>query len=155
MIKKTDKHQYYFEVEVKQLEGPRFSMRSKNVKNTLEVATAAVFKNGVPGTWSAEELFLGSMCSGYMSAFLGLARIKKLHVTQITCSAIGQVNLYDNHLEFTTINLYPKVTIESDDELQCANELVLSAYKQCIVANSVKSMLINHGEVTVENAHVS
>ncbi|MGB4936761.1 MAG: OsmC family protein, partial [Ferruginibacter sp.] len=103
-----------------------------------------------PDIWAPEHLFLGSICSGFMTAYLGAAEKKEIAIGKLSCSAIGQINLYDNHLEFTTINLYPRIFIDDESNLEIANELLLSAYNHCIVANSVKSMLINHGEVLVE-----
>ncbi|MBK6635676.1 MAG: OsmC family protein [Chitinophagaceae bacterium] len=109
-----------------------------------------MFKGGVPGAWTAEHLFLGAVISGFMAAYLAIAEKKAFPVINITCSAIGQINLYESHLEFTCINLYPKIYIEKDDDIAIANEILLSTYKHSIAANSVKALLVNHGEVLVE-----
>ncbi len=155
MITKTDKHQYFFEVNVKRSVGRKGTITAKNVKPEIEIATAPVFKGGVPDTWTPEHLFLGALSSGYLTAYLAIAEKRNLRVKDITCSAIGQINLYENHLEFTTINLYPKVYIESDEDILVANEILLNAYMHCITANSIKALLINHGEVLVEKIAVS
>jgi len=104
----------------------------------------------MPDIWTPEHLFLGALISGYVTTYLAIAEKRELPVKDITCEAIGQINLFDNHLEFTAINLYPTVCIESDTNLNLANEILLSAYVQCITANSVKALLINHGEVVVQ-----
>lgn len=150
MITKTDKHQYFFEVNLKRKAGRKGTLTAKNVKAEIEIATAPVFKGGVPDTWTPEQLFLGALSSGYLTTYLAISEKKNLQVKDITCGAIGQVNLYENHLEFTTINLYPKVYIESEDDVALANEILLNAYMHCITANSVKALLINHGEVVVQ-----
>ncbi|MBK7558849.1 MAG: hypothetical protein IPI54_11510 [Chitinophagaceae bacterium] len=150
MITKTDKHQYFFEVELTHTEGRKGILSAKDVTGTLEIATAPVFKGGVPGAWTAEHLFLGAVISGFMAAYLAIAEKKAFPVINITCSAIGQINLYESHLEFTCINLYPKIYIEKDDDIAIANEILLSTYKHSIAANSVKALLVNHGEVLVE-----
>lgn len=85
-----------------------------------------------------------------MTTYLALADKRNLKVAHVTCTAIGQINLYEAHLEFTTIDLYPKIYIESETDTALANELLLNAYLHCIIANSVKPLLINHGEVLVE-----
>ncbi len=151
MISKTDKHQYFFEVELSRTTGRKGLLTAKDVKGSIEIGTAPEFKGGVPDIWTPEHLFLGSLCSGYLTTFLAIAEKRNLAVKHITCSSIGQINLYDKHLEFTSINLYPKIYIESDDDIVLANEILLSGYKHCIVANSVKSLLINHGEVLIDN----
>lgn len=149
MITKTDKHQYFFEVELSQTDGRKGVLTAKNVEDSIEIATAPEFKGGIEGIWTSEHLLLGALCSGYQTAYQAIAEKKGLPISNITCSAIGQINLYDNHLEFTTINLYPKVIIGSENDLLAANEILLSAYTHCIVANSIKPLLINHGEVLV------
>lgn len=150
MITKTDKHQYFFEVELNRTAGRKGILTAKDVDDSIEIATAPEFKGGIEGIWTPEHLLLGALCSGYQTAYLAIAEKKGLPVSHITCSAIGQINLYDNHLEFTTINLYPKIIIGSEKDLPVANEILLSAYMHCIVANSIKPLLINHGEVLVE-----
>ncbi len=155
MINKTDKHQYFFEVDLKRTVGRKGKLTARDVKTAIEIATAPVFKGGVPNTWTPEHLFLGALSGGYMTTYLAIAEKRNLQVKNISCNAIGQINLYENHLEFTTINLYPKVYIESDDDIALANEILLSAYMHSITANSVKALLINHGEVVVENEVVS
>jgi organic hydroperoxide reductase OsmC/OhrA len=152
MINKTDKHQYFFEVNMKHTEGRRGVVTAKDVKAGIDVATAPVFKGGVPDTWTAEHLFLGALTSGYVATYLAIAEKRDLPVKDITCGAIGQINLFEKHLEFTAINLYPKVYIESEEHLALANEILLGAYAHCITANSVKALLINHGEVVIEKS---
>ena len=155
MINKTDKHQYFFEVELKRTVGRKGKLTAKDAGAAIEIATAPVFFFFLPDTWTPEHLFLGALSGGYMTTYLAIAEKRNLPVKEISCNAIGQINLYENHLEFTTINLYPKVYIESDDDIALANEILLSAYMHSITANSVKALLINHGEVVVEKEVVS
>jgi organic hydroperoxide reductase OsmC/OhrA len=154
MISKTDKHQYYFEVELKHTSGRKGILTAKDVKGSIEIATAPEFKGGLPDIWTPEHLFLGSVSSGFMTAFLGMAEKRHLRISKLTCAAIGQINLYENHLEFTTINLYPKIYIKDEAQISIANELLLGSYMHCIVANSIKPLLINHGEVLLEKMAV-
>lgn len=150
MITKTDTHQYFFEVELSRTAGRKGMLTAKDVPGSIEIATAPEFKGGVPGIWTPEHLFLGSVSSGFMTTYLALADKRNLKVLHITCAAIGQINLYEAHLEFTTINLYPKIFIESEEDRELANELLLSAYSYCIIANSINPLLVNHGEVLLE-----
>lgn len=150
MISKTDKYQYFFEVELSSTAGRKGILSAKDVQGSIEIATAPEFKGGIPDIWTPEHLFLGSLSSGFMTTYLALADKRNLKVTRVTCAAIGQINLYEAHLEFTTINLYPKIYIESEKDRDLANELLLSAYSYCIIANSIKPLLVNHGEVLLE-----
>jgi organic hydroperoxide reductase OsmC/OhrA len=154
MISKTDKHQYFFEVELARTEGRKGMLTAKDVHGSIEIATAPEFKGGIPDIWTPEHLFLGALSSGFMTTYLALADQRNLNIAHITCAAIGQINLYDAHLEFTTVNLYPKIYIKSERDTTQANELLLSAYSYCIIANSIRPLLINHGEVLVEKIEV-
>ena len=155
MITKTDKHQYFFEVELTRTAGRKGMLTAKDVDGAIEITTAPAFKGGLPDIWTPEHLFLGSLSSGFMTTYLALADKRNLKIIHITCAAIGQINLYEAHLEFTTINLYPKIHIASETDKALANELLLSAYMHCIIANSVKLLLVNHGEVLVEKPVLS
>jgi organic hydroperoxide reductase OsmC/OhrA len=155
MITKTDKHQYFFEVKYTRTQKKKGVLSAPGVAIKIDMATAPVFKGGVPDTWTPEHMFLGALSSGYVTTYLAIAEKRNLAVKDISCGAIGQINLYESHLEFTAINLYPKVYIKTDENLELANEILLSAYAHCITANSVKALLINHGEVVVENAAVA
>jgi organic hydroperoxide reductase OsmC/OhrA len=155
MISKTDKHQYFFEVELSRTAGNKGMLTAKDVQGSIEIATAPEFKGGLPDIWTPEHLFLGALSSGFMTTYLALATKRDLEVAHVSCAAIGQINLYEAHLEFTTINLYPKIYIEREDSRELANELLLSAYAYCIIANSIKPLLVNHGEVLVEKPVLS
>ncbi len=154
MITKTDKHQYFFEVDVSSTKGRKGLLEAKDVKGSIEISTAPEFKGGVPDIWTSEHLFLGSICSGFMAAYLGIAEKRNLKVNKLTCSAIGQINLFDNHLEFTSVNLYPRIYINDKRQIELANELLFNSIKQCIVINSLKPLLINHGEILFDKIDI-
>ena len=67
MITKTDKYQYFFEVELKRTAGRKGILTAKDVKGCIEIATAPEFKGGVPDVWTPEHLFLGSLSSGFIT----------------------------------------------------------------------------------------
>lgn len=149
MILKTEKHRYYFEVQLNHKEGRTGILSAKDVHDSIEVATPPEFAGGVPGKWSPEHLFLSSLSGCLMTTFLAIAEKKRLLVCDFTCSSIGQVRLYEGHLEFTTIDLYPKVHVYAETDRELANEVLLKTYKHCIIANSIRSLLVHHGEVVV------
>ncbi len=150
MISKTDKHQYYFEVQLDWKEGRKGLLTASDVKGSIEVATPPEFSGGVPDMWSPEHLFLSSLSSCLMTTYLAIAEKKRLAITNFTCNAIGQIQLIEGHLEFTTVNLFPKVYVEKEADIPAANEVLLKTYKHCIIANSIKSLLVHHGEVLID-----
>lgn len=147
MINKTDKHQYYFEVELKRSRGREGLLRSKSIEEPLVVATPPEFAGGIEGTWSPETLFLGSLCSCLMATYLAFAEKRKLAVSDFKCTAIGQIQLVEGHLEFTTIDLFPTVQVENEADIPLGNDILTKTYKHCIIANSVRSHLVHHGVV--------
>ena len=150
MISKTDKHQYYFEVQLDWKEGRKGLLTASDVKGSIEVATPPEFSGGVPDIWSPEHLFLSSLSSCLMTTYLAIAEKKRLTVCNFTCNAIGQIQLVEGHLEFTTVDLFPKVYVENEADIPAANEVLLKTYKHCIIANSVKALLVHHGEVLID-----
>jgi len=155
MISKTEAHQYYFEVLLNRKEGRIGTLSAKDVKGTIEVATPPEFAGGVPDKWSPEHLFLSSLCGCLMTTFLAIADKKHLTVCDFECSSIGQVRLYEGHLEFTTIDLFPKIYVETEADIPVANEILLKTYKHCIIANSIKPLLVHHGEVLLSKEQVA
>lgn len=155
MISKTDKHQYYFEVQLNWKEGRKGLLTANDVKSSIEVATPPEFSGGVADLWSPEHLFLSSLSSCLMTTYLAIAEKKRLTVSNFTCNAIGQIQLVEGHLEFTTINLFPKIMVNKEEDIPVANEVLLKTYKHCIVANSIKPQLVHHGEVLLAKQKVA
>jgi len=152
MIAKTDKHQYYFQVQLNWQEGHKGILTANDVKDTIRVATPQEFEGGVPDMWSPEHLFLSSLSSSFMTTYLGLADKNNLAIAHYECSVIGQIALVEGHLEFININLFPKIYVDKQEEIAIANDLLTKAYKQCIIINSIKPHLIHHGQVLL-NRH--
>ncbi len=149
MISKTEKHQYYFEVQLNRIVGRKGILSAPDVKQTIEVATPPEFSGGVPDCWSPEHLFLSSLSSCLMTTYFAIAEKKRLPVSDFTCNAIGHVHLVEGHLEFTVIDLFPKIYVEKETDIPVANEVLLKTYRHCIIANSIKAHLVHHGEVLV------
>ena len=149
MISKTEKHQYFFEVQLKWKVGRIGILTANDVNGSIEVATPPEFSGGVPNMWSPEHLFLNSLSSCLMTTYLAIAEKRKLTVCDFMCTAIGQIQLVEGHLEFTTINLFPKIYVEKETDVPVANDVLLKSYKHCIIANSIKSLFVHHGEVLI------
>jgi hypothetical protein len=71
-------------------------------------------------------------------------------LSHFECNAIGQVELVKGHLAFTIINLFPKIFVISEQHIPLANDVLMRSCKHCIVANSIKTHLVHHGEVLVD-----
>ncbi|MGG9963452.1 OsmC family protein [Ferruginibacter sp. SUN106] len=151
MIAKTDKHQYYFQVQLNWQEGRKGILTANDVKDVIRVATPPEFSGGVPDMWSAEHLLLSALSSSFMTTYLTIAEKEKLAIAHFECSTIGQIGLVDEHLEFININLFPKIYVDKQEDIVVANEVLTKTYKQCIIANSIKAHLIHHGQVLLNH----
>ncbi|GAB2816668.1 OsmC family protein [Ferruginibacter profundus] len=151
MIAKTDKHQYYFQVQLNWQEGCKGILTANDVKDVIRVATPPEFSGGVADMWSAEHLLLSALSSSFMSTYLAFAAKEKLAIAHFECSTIGQIGLVEGHLEFININLFPKIYVEKQEDIVTANEVLTKTYKHCIVANSIKAHLIHHGQVLLNH----
>ncbi len=103
--------------------------------------------------WSPEHLFLSALSSSFMTTYLALADKAQLPISHYECNVIGQIALVEGHLEFMTINLFPKIYVASSDDIVKANEVLMKSYKHCIVANSIKPHLVQHGAVLIDKQH--
>ena len=97
-----------------------------------------------------EQLFLGALSGCMMATYLAIARKRNLNVTSFDCNAVGLVQLVEEHLEFNSIELYPKIHVENESDISIAKEVLLKTYKHCIIANSIKTPIIHHGEVLLD-----
>jgi organic hydroperoxide reductase OsmC/OhrA len=151
MLHKTEKHQYFFEVELNWQKGREGMIHAKDVNDSISVATAHEFIGGIPGKWSPEHLFIGSLCSSFMTIFLAFAEKKELKLVYFECSAIGRIQLLEGHLEFTGIDLYPKVGVSITEDVSGVKEIVKKTHEHCIIANSIRAPIIFHEEIKVKN----
>jgi organic hydroperoxide reductase OsmC/OhrA len=152
MLKKTEKNQYLFEANIRRFEGTSGIVSSGSVEAHIMVATPPDFAGGVAGLWSPEQLFLSALTSCMMATYLAIAGKRNLGVAGFECNAIGLVQLVEGHLEFTSIELFPKIFVEKPEDITLANEVLQKAYKHCIIANSIKTKLVHHGEVLLDKA---
>lgn len=147
MISKTEKHQYFFEVDTNWLSGRELIMTANDVKDTVYVATPPEFSGGIPDKWSPEHLFLGSLCSCFMTTFLAIAEKFQIAPSHFKCSAIGRIQLVEGHLEFTGIDLYPKIFIPDMKNHAKFSEALQKTHQHCIIAHSMKAAIIYHEEI--------
>jgi organic hydroperoxide reductase OsmC/OhrA len=151
MLTKTEKHQYFFEAGLTWTGGRKGEVTAAGIPGPITVATPPQFSGGQAGVWSPEHLFLSSLSSCFMTTYLAIAEKSRLAVSAFECRAIGEIHLVEGHLEFTIINLFPKITVTVQDDVALANDVLMKAYKHCIIGNSIKPHLVHHGEVLVND----
>ena len=128
------------------LEKKRGIFSAKNVKDTIRVALPAQF-NGTGDEWSPEHLFLGSISSCFMTTLFVFADKMSLEISHYQCECIGEIEIVDGKYEFTTINMYPKISIPNGVLMDKAAQVLEKTQKYCLVANSVKTRISYHSEI--------
>jgi organic hydroperoxide reductase OsmC/OhrA len=143
--KKSD--HYLFETELQWQEGSKGIISSKLLHDTLQVAPPSPFAGGVEGLWSPEHLLLSAVTSCYMTSYMFFARKAKLKVQDFFCSAIGTVAVVAGKLQFTAIDVYPKIGVEGEADMEKARDLMLTTQEYCLVSNTLQPIVFYHGSV--------
>ena len=122
------------------------SLKSFAVSTSLEFG-------GPEGEWSAEQLFLSSITSCFMSTYLNFVNKMKIENTGFECTATGQVEMVDSKYKFTYIHIYPKAFVGNDVDVERARVAMEKSKKYCLISNSVNAEIVQHPEVTVSKQH--
>ena len=155
MITANKDQHFLFEVQLNWQEGTRGILTARDVNDLIHVAASPDFEGGIQDMWSPEHLFLSAICSCFMANYLAIAEKEKLTIAHFECSVIGQILLVEDHLEFTTINIFPKVFVKKEEDIVIANEVLVKTYKQSLIAHSIKPHLIHHGRVLLQKQHLA
>lgn len=106
-------------------------------KSALAVAAPTELEDGVAGSWSPEELLVGSLAAGYELALVSLAERNGIPLHTLEVRAEGE-------LEYAPIVGYSITELELDVELTTdpgreldAEEVAALAKHHCIVGNAL------------------
>lgn len=142
MTHKTDK-QFFFETGLNWLYGDKAVLYAHDVKEVIHVTAPAAF-GGTGKEWSPEHLLLSAIISCYMSTWLGISKKMDIRLSRFECSAIGQVELADGRYQFTNINVYPKIYIDTGTCHEKAAAAAEKTQQHCIISNSLNARVIYH-----------
>src|SRR5580765_2198734 len=109
---KTEK-KFLFDIQLNWLEKKRGILTDNNVKDTIRVALPQQF-GGNGDEWSPEHLFLGSISSCFMTTLFVFADKMGLEISHYECQTIGQIENINGKYEFTTVDIYPKISIPEE-----------------------------------------
>ena len=145
---------FFFDVNLKWEHNHLAELASTKVNHTIKVSSAPEFTGELPGKWTAEHLFLGALCSCYMSAFLMQANSAGLKFKSFGCDALGRVEKHNEVYSFTEIILKPVVKIFKSTDQEKTNRLLEKAETNCIIANSIKTKIERFVVIKVAEEHV-
>ena len=142
---KTEK-KILFDIQLNWLEKKRGILSANDVKDTIRVALPQQF-GGTGDEWSPEHLFLGSLSSCFMTTLFAFADKMDLEISHYECQTIGQIEIINGKYEFTTIDIYPKISIPDETLREKAFRVLERTQNYCLVANSIRSRVIYHSEI--------
>lgn len=123
-------------------------MRSDQ-KPAVEVATPPEFK-GHPDIWSPEDLFVAAVNSCIMTTFLYYVEKKNVDLSSYKSRAEGILEFREMKLIFTEIKIFPEIKVKSKDDIENARESIEAAERNCLISNSIKSVVKVTPEITVD-----
>ena len=109
-------------------------------KPTIEVATPPEFK-GHSGIWTPEELFVASVNACIMTTFLYYADRGNFKFLSYESSAEGVLEKKEGGLIFSSIEIVPRVVVNSTDDIEKAKNLLQLSEKNCLISNSIKTKI--------------
>lgn len=107
-------------------------------KPNVVVGSPPEFK-GEASNWAPEELLVGSVNTCMMLTFLSLAQARGLTPAGYESEAEGLLENVEGKYSITEITVRPRVSLESEAELERARKIMEGVEAQCFISNSVKS----------------
>lgn len=117
------------------------TLKSPELKNSIQVATPPQFPGGVPEIWSPEHLFTSSILSCFMITFLAIAEFSKLEYTGFNCKAKGILEKPDGRYRMTKVELDVTLDILREVDIEKAKRVLEKSEKACLISNSVNSQI--------------
>jgi organic hydroperoxide reductase OsmC/OhrA len=115
---------------------------------SLEVATPPDF-GGHEGYWSPEQCFVAAVNACVMSTFVAIAQFSKLSFERYEAEATGKLDKPEGQvMQFTEITIRLRLVVTHARDLERAGRLLEKAEKQCLVSNSIKTVVHLEPQVT-------
>ncbi len=146
--------QFLFETQLHWQQDAKGVLTSKAITEPIKVAKPKVFKGIEGGLWSPEHLFIGSVSSCFMTTYLFYAKQKGLPLSGFECEVIGQVELKNDKLKFTEINVYPKVAVEKASMLDIAKQVNELSKQNCLITKALNVIVYYHPSFEVQEHSV-
>lgn len=132
---------HYYEVNLLWESATQGTLSSSAINSKIEVETPSEFSKGLKKRWTPEHLFIASVNSCLMSAFLLAANNSKLEFISFESTAVGKIEKLGGKKIISEIVIKPKLMIPvSQNETRAKRVLELSE-KACIIGNSVNTSI--------------
>lgn len=105
-------------------------------KPEIQLSSPPEFK-GRAGVWTPEDMFVASVNVCVLMTFLAYATHKNLGLVGYECSVEGVLEYSNGKYRFTEIALHPHVTVNAQQEIERAKQILLDAHNNCLITNSI------------------
>ena len=144
----------FYEVDLRWKQDRIGEISSPVLTSALEVATPPQFEKGVEGIWSPEHLFTAAANSCFMTTFLAIAEKSRLEFETFSCKAKGKLEVVEKQFLLTEIDLFPTLTITSEEAKEKAIKVLEKSEKACLISNSIKSKVNLFPNIQIHNLAV-
>jgi organic hydroperoxide reductase OsmC/OhrA len=120
-------------------------------KTDIVVGSPPEFR-GEPDLWAPEELLVGSVNTCMMLTFLSLAGARGLTPAGYESEAEGLLEKVEGKYRITEITVRPRITINSEIELEDTRRIIEGTETECFMSNSVKATVKLDAEFVVASA---
>ena len=147
-----DNHHEY-EVDLTWESERKGEMSSPVLNAIIEVATPPQFPKGMSGIWSPEHFLVAAVNSCLMTTFLAIAENSKVIFTGFDSKAIGKLEMVDGKYMISEITLMPIVHMEDESQRERIDRVLQKSEAACLISNSIKSRIVFHPKVMVNEPH--
>jgi organic hydroperoxide reductase OsmC/OhrA len=104
---------------------------------------------GEPGMWTPEDLFVAAVETCTMTTFLAFAQRLNVPFVSYASSAEGTLEFVQGTYQFTKIVLRTNIEVTSGEAGEQAKHALEEAHENCLIANSIKAVVILLPTITV------
>lgn len=93
--------------------------------------------DGPGDRWSPESLLMASIADCFTLSFRAIAAASRVSFTQIDVDVKGSLNLVENKMMFTEVEIIANLQVPADVDPGKADRLLAKAENACLVTNSL------------------
>jgi peroxiredoxin-like protein len=142
-------NQYFYETSV-EWQNERLGTLSEPTLPEIQVTSPPEFPGGKPNIWSPEHLYVASVNVCLMTTFTAIAENSNLSLVSYSSDSKGKMERVEKRFQFTEIEVYPKITVSKEKDLERAERIIHKAENVCLISNSIKTKVILKPEISLE-----
>lgn len=128
---------FHYQSGIQWLQGRR-GVVSASARPSIVVSSPPEFK-GEPGLWTPEELLISAINSCLLMTFLAYAQREELDLAAFDSAAEGLLEYLEGKYRITEVVLKPNLTVNSEEDVLLARDVLERAHRDCFISNSVRA----------------